>query len=673
MALEDIVKNNPTNLRFIPNSELTELEKKAAAAHNIQVSVPISALARHIHNTYESNRRFREQSGVDRAMLNSLHQRNSEYPQDKLAAITEHGGSRVFIGLTNVKCRAAESWVHDVLGSDREKSWELEPTPMPDLGEDTQQAIVSEVMAQMTAMMQEQGAEAVTPQDAYNMARELRESVEERVNDEAKDRSERMETTIHDQLVEGGWTDAFDDLVTDIVTLKAGILKLPVLRTRKVLRYRKNAQGKMRPVVQSVLRKDTERVSPFDIYPSKGMVDVDEGDLCERMKLSRKELQAMKGVPNYNDAAINLVLARFENGMFQSWNYLDQLRAILEKQDQTGAERQTDVEAIEYSGNVSGMTLIQEGIFNDDRGNRIRASELYDVNAIKVGQYLIYIAFNPDPLGRKPYSKTGWGVIPGSFWYHGVPELMLDLQSICNAAVRSLVNNMGISSGPQVIIEDINRLASGQTITKMRPWKIWQFVNRMNSQLKAIDFFQPDSNASELMGVYDKFSQLADDFTGIPAYTYGNDRVAGAGRTASGLSMLMSSAARGIKKVISRIDQDIIRTSVTRMYDWNMLHNPDESIKGDVQIRAHGALALIIREQMAAQRMEFLTATANEYDQQIMGPERRANVLREAAAALQMGEEEAVPGKREMKQKAAAMEAEAQAVRQQEMAAQLTQ
>jgi hypothetical protein len=289
--------------------------------------------------------------------------------------------------------------------------------------------------------------------------------------------------------------------------------------------------------------------------------------------------------------------------------------------------------------------LVEQGIRTQINNRPIDPMDEYECNVIKIGQYIIYAALNPDPLGRRPYSKSGWAVIPGSFWYMGLPELMNDLQRICNAVIRSLVNNLSISSGPQVIIDDITRLAGGQKITSMRPWKIWQFVNTMRSQIKAVDFFQPPNNAEALLKVWDTFSQLADDWTGIPALAHGSVPPGGIGRTSSGLAMLMNSSARGIRNVIARVDREIVRPSVLRQYDWNMVYDTDDSIKGDVGIEAKGAVAIIVKEQMAAQRMDFLTATGNPLDQRIMGVSGRANVLREAAEALQMDTTEVIPGK----------------------------
>ena len=131
------------------------------------------------------------------------------------------------------------------------------------------------------------------------------------------------------------------------------------------------------------------------------------------------------------------------------------------------------------------------------------------------------------------------------------------------------------------------------------------------SSAPAVRFSQPDDNANTLMGVYDKFSRLADDHSGIPAYLYGDLNVQGAGRTSSGLSMLMGSAGKGIRQVVMHIDSDVIKPIVERQYVYNMRYDEDESIKGDLDIMPRGAINLANKEQMNVRRIEFLTATAN--------------------------------------------------------------
>ena len=216
---------------------------------------------------------------------------------------------------------------------------------------------------------------------------------------------------------------------------------------------------------------------------------------------------------------------------------------------------------------------------------------------------------------------------------------------MCNAAARALVNNMGISSGPQVEV-NLERIPPNEDITQLTPWKIWQVTNDpVGSSAPAIRFTQPDSRATELMGVYEKFSRLADDHSGIPAYVYGDLNVQGAGRTSSGLSMLMGAAGKGIRQVVMHIDTDVVKPIVLRQFIYNMRYDEDESIKGDVQVLAKGAINLAVKETVNLRRIEFLNATANPVDLEILGKDGRATILREVAKGLQMSVDEVVPSR----------------------------
>jgi hypothetical protein len=614
-----------------------------------------STLSGIIDACWQDNERYKEESNIDEDMIKNLQQREGIYSSDKLDAIAEMGGTAVFMGLTNVKCRAAESWISDVFMSGLEKSWSFEPSPIPDLPVDVEKAIAETAMIEWQMKLQNQ-AQQMTPADVFKFAAGLRADVEENLEAEASVRSKRMEKKIEDQFCEGNFEEAFDDFLTDIVTLKAGILKGPILHRKRVLKWVQGPDGKMAAQITEEIRPEWKRVSPFDCFPSRGAVSCNDGEFIEKQKFTRKSLLECKGLPNYDDKEIDAVLTEYGRGGLREWTSIDQDRAQLEKKGTDLSENRNLIDGMEFWGSVQGQHLLDRGMSKDPRGNAVDPLGEYEINAIKIGRHIIYANFLADPLGRRPYYKTGYAKIPGSFWYKGVPDLMNDLQDICNAAVRALVNNMGIASGPQVVIEDINRIPAGESITQLYAWKIWQLVNKSNSTLPGINFHDVKSNAPELMGVYEKFAMLADDYTGIPAYSYGNDKTAGAGRTMGGLTILMNSASRGIKKVIYRIDKDVMKPALQNIYDYNMMYDPDESIKGDVEIKALGALELIVKEQIAARRMEFLNTTNNPVDLSIMGPERRANVLRAAAKVLYMQVDDVVPTKEEMEEKVQQME-----------------
>ncbi len=273
----------------------------------------------------------------------------------------------------------------------------------------------------------------------------------------------------------------------------------------------------------------------------------------------------------------------------------------------------------------------------------------YQINAWKIGGYMVRVQINPDPLGQRPYSKASFEDIPGTFWGMALPEMMKDVQIMCNASARALANNMGIASGPQVEIQ-VDRLPKGANITAMYPWKVWQTTSdRTGAGHPAIKFFQPNMNAAELLQVYTYFSKIADEVTGVPNYIYGSGNVAGAGRTASGLSMLMENAAKGIKHAILGLDGASSEV-VGRVFTHLMIYDPDTEIKGDMQVVAAGAIGAMIREQQVIARKEFmLDAAANPMTAQIIQPDGWAHMLRERAKGLFQDVNKIVPDPAKLK------------------------
>jgi len=173
----------------------------------------------------------------------------------------------------------------------------------------------------------------------------------------------------------------------------------------------------------------------------------------------------------------------------------------------------------------------------------------------------------------------------------------------------SFFHNLAISSGPQAVV-DIAQLPPGEDITDMYPWKIWQINSdqAMGSSVRPpLNFFVPPSIARELMEVYKFFSSEADNKTGVPKYAYGGEAKGGALGTATGFSMMMSNAARGIKNVVSHIDYGIIKPTIERTHEFQLLFfNDPEYFVGDIKIIARGSSALIAKEQAAVRRNELL-------------------------------------------------------------------
>jgi len=112
--------------------------------------------------------------------------------------------------------------------------------------------------------------------------------------------------------------------------------------------------------------------------------------------------------------------------------------------------------------------------------------------------------------------------------------------------------------------------------------------------------------------------------------------------------MLMGSAGKGIRQVVMHIDHDVIKPIIKRQFVYNMRYDPDENIKGDAEIIPRGAINLAVRETVNVRRVEFLNATANPVDMQIVGLNGRAALLREVAKGLQMPVDEIIPSREKL-------------------------
>lgn len=587
-------------------------------------------LAAYVKRCWEQARVARAE--ITERLLRCERQRRGVYDPDKAAAIAQTGGSDIFMMLTDVKCRAAESWIKDVMLNQQDRVFDLDVAAEPSMPPEMRQSIVDLVKSEAEQYIQ-QGGE-IHPETFRARMEEVHENIMFRLKQEAEDAARRMGDKIEDQLNEGKFTPEMTSFINDFVTFPTAIFKGPVIKRRKKMQWGPN----FTPLVVNALVREFERVSPYDCYPSPSSTGVDDGYFIQRHRLSRGSMDAMRGTPGVDEDALQTVIDRFGKNGYRSFQAGDTERRTLEGKPFRTPLNEDQIESIQFWGSINGQWLIEWGI----KDKTIRPDREYECEVWWTANMVWKCILNPDPLGRRPYETASWEEVPHSFWGVAMPEVMRDTQILCNASARALANNMGIASGPQVEIA-VDRLPDGADLTDMYPWKIWQTTSdRTGGGQPAVRFFQPNMNADVLMAVYQQFARQADEVTGIPNYVYGSSNVSGAGRTASGLSMLMDNASKGIKQAVANIDK-IVSGIVQRLYLHNMMYDPDPYIKGDFKVVAKGAIGLIHKEALQMRRNEFLMATANPIDSQIVGPQGRAYLLREAARGLQMDTNKLVP------------------------------
>lgn len=638
-------------LRLVSNSDMVaaeEADKNARAKAKEEADASDNAqLAGYILDQYEIMRlhRANPQSGWANRLMDALRSFNAQYPPEVLQEIRKFGGSEVYARIIAVKCRGASSLLRDVyLGAER--SWGLVPDSDPPIPDSIHSAIQQLVDVEVQSAGQ-MGTEVEVDHIRDRLA-QLTEAARQAAKKKAATQATIAEDKLDDILREGGFYTALADFLVDLPIFPYAVMKGPVVRIVPDVDWSGgSAKVSQRP------KLFWQRISPFDIYWTPGAVDIGECSVIERSRLTRADLNDLLDLPGYNHAAIREVLQQYgRGGLDDNWDITDTERAVLEGRENPKVNRSGMIAAIEFHGNVQGSMLLEYGMDEKDIPDPDRD---YFVQAWLIGRYVIKVQLAPSPRKRHPYYVTSFEKIPGNPAGNGLNEILGDIQDVGNAALRALVNNLSISSGPQVVVND-DRLSDDEDGEELYPWKRWHVTSDPmgNSNQKPVDFFQPNSNSQELMAVYTNFVNLADELSAVPRYLTGG-QAGSVGRTASGLSMLMSNASKILQTVAANIDRDIFEPLLTALYDMVMLTDTSGLLSGGESINVKGVAVAVQKETQRSRQLEFLQATANPIDMAIIGPRGRANVLRPVAESLGLPGAEIVPSDDEIEaqQKAA--------------------
>ncbi|WP_027185634.1 portal protein [Desulfovibrio inopinatus] len=629
----------------IDQAEREELERKAALDRQSQPFV--SGLASHVRQCWEHARDAkRAPSGTTQSvynrMLSALRQYKGVYSPEEEHVASLDGPSRVYIRLTSEKCHAAISWIMESIAPAGERAWGAAATPEPDLPpEDIEamaRAVAQSAFEQFRPLLEMSGGQ-VTPEMSswiQEQGRAQREDVEKQSVKQAKREIEDAEQTIEDVLVEGGWEDALAEMVQDLVIFPAGIMKGPVYESRKVMVWGDDGF----PVVENKLCRVFHRVSPFNIYPSPLAQDIQDGYLIEHHVLSRRALRNLIGVDGYDETAIKQILEE-PHGLSDWLGILDETeRKHLEDRPRSNEDPEERIDALQFWGWIQGQMLIDWGV---DAERIPDPTEEYSAEVWLVGDWCIKAELNGDAMGRRPYHKVSFRPRPGAFWGEGIPEMIRDIQEICNATCRALENNMAMCAGFQTGV-DINAIPEGANITEIFPHKIWQYdLSRSIGKGAPIQFFQPDPRVQDFKSVYEFFSAQADNVTGVPRYSYGQQQSSGPLSTAAGYSMMIENMNKGIRLVLSNLDRQIIEPVIKDVF-VDLVLEGEIDYRGDLNIEAHGTKRLLEKHALTLRRNEFLQiALGSPIIQQLIGLNGLAEVLRPHVADLGLNTDDIIP------------------------------
>ena len=632
----------PAGLRVMSNAQIDAAEAAQLEAERISLpdTTTFQGLAGYIRTRWDEFVRHRNtQAGWSDRLLSCLRAMQGQYDPTKLAEIRKFGGSEVYARITAAKCRGATSLLRDVyLGADR--AWGLQEPDDPVIPNDALESI--EKLVTLEVQSAAMGAPNVPPEPPnpdliQKRVFQLMQAAREAAKKHSREQTLIAEDKINEILVQGNFYNALGDFLIDLPSYPFACIKGPTVRMTMDVEWRGQQAF---PVTKP--RLWWERVSPFDIWWTPGVSSFDSAEFIQRLRVTRTDLNDLIGLPGYNEANIRAVLDNYGRGGFtENWDSTDSSRAVMENRENPVFNQSQMLTTLEYHGNVQGRMLLDYGFTTAQVPDELRD---YAVQAWLIGQYLIKVQLSPSLRRRKPFFITSFEKQPGSPIGNGIPDIISDMQEVCNASLRAVVNNLSISSGPQVVINE-DRLAGQENSDELYPWKRWRTINPTvsGSTEPAVSFFQPQSNAQELLQVFNAFYGLADDTSAIPKYLSGNSPGGGAGRTASGLAMLMGNASKILQTVCANVDEDVVNLSLRELLDIVLMTDTSGLLTGQEEVVPRGVAVAVQRETQRQRQMEFLQLTQNPIDMQIMGPKGRATVLRAVSKGIGLEGDEIVP------------------------------
>ncbi len=630
-------------LQVVSPQQLADHEATQAALKQNAVSQPIEieGIVAIIRREFSDARNARYVNNISQRLIEAQRTYRGEYSPNKLRDIKAFGGSEVYSRVTPTKCRGATSVLRDLYLSGTEPPWELRPTPVPTLPDDVTEAVAGLVQSEVQAM-QEQGM-PVTEEQVRDRTAQLFTSAQMAAIGKSIEEAKSSSRELNDVLIEGGFYQALKEFLIDLPIFPIACIKGPVVRQKTKVRW-----------VDGVATQETkpklfwDRISPLDIYFTPDASSLDESYVIEHVRYSRQELYNLIGVPGYDEDAIRAVLQDYKDKtQTRSWrDWFDEEREVLEDRDHWESARGQLIDALEWHGCIQGQMLLDHGFTEEEVDD---PEQEYFVDAWVVDRFAIKVQIAPSLTRRPNYYVSSFEKIPGSLWGYGLPDILADITSVCNSTMRSIVNNLSISSGPQVVV-NLDRLADTEDGNSLYPWKRWHVVDDPLGANKEdpVTFYQPQSNVQELLGVYKAFADMADEASALPKYLTGSGATGGAGRTASGLAMLMDNASKVMQNVAANVDDDILTPLIEGLYEMVMLSDAGPQLQGDETIVVKGVTVAVQKETDRMRKLEFLQMTANPIDMGIIGPQGRAVILEDVAEELGMDGKKIVPSPEEL-------------------------
>ena len=597
------------NRRAQPGTDV-QIPSRLAEKYPQELQGKLTDLSMFLRGQFEWE--VRNRVDVEDRWLQDLRQYKGLYEPDEWRRLKEEPSrSRVFYRITRKKVRAFDSRMMDMLfPGGKQKNWSIKATPEPDMNltplarnllEQRQQEILQEIAQQLgqennlepEAVMQRlqaQGVPIEVPEEDMRLIRK----------EAAEAACERMDQTMADQLATINYKKICRQVIHSGHVYGVGLLKSPLAQKKLKATFVFDGQ-RWGMEHREYLMPFMEFVPVWNFYPASSSRSMEDMPYCyQRHVMDKGEVLGLGDRPGFDRELIRRYLDEFPDGDCEPRGWEVRLDGEGKNSGETKSERtHKKYEVIEYWGPFNDRELRDLGFESESVAGVWMCVWV-------LGDFVIKLGASPIEGMDHLYHAYQFEEDETSFWSEGIPSVIRDDQVSLNAANRAMMDNAAQTAGAAYEV-NTDLVSPRENVRDIRPNKV--ILRSGDSRQPAVRDIQTQSRINEFLAVRGMFEQQIHEST-IPAYMQGGS-TGGAGRTASGLSMLMGSASMDVKDQVMQFDTGITKPVIRSLYHWNMALNEDPYIKGDFEVVAMGSSSLMAKEVIGQQLDQLLPVLSN--------------------------------------------------------------
>ena len=554
----------------------------------------------------EFRQRAQDRSPIEQRWLEDLRQYHGKEDEKTERETEQRKRSRITVNLTRPKTDTMSAKLGDLLFPRDDKNWGIDPTPIPELTKAAAQAKEEADRAeQEREELERQALEAGDPDlagqaaNAQALAMGLRNKAEAAagVMEEARRRCKAMEAEMADQLTACDYANENRDAIHQGCILGPSVLKGPVTDDRTPRRWRRNETGGYELQAIAAAKPAFRHVNVLNYFPQIVRRVEDSEGHYERHLYSKQKIRRLQHA-GFDKEALRALLK--EDPADGTPQLLTDIAALSGEKTAKSAKQ---YHVIEYNGPVSDEDMLKLVEIFDGPEAAAQMEEQFDpLETVQATiwfcqGHLLKFGIYPLDSGEELYSVFNIVEDETCLFGYGIPYILRNPQKMLNAATRIMMDNAGITTGPQVLI-NTEAVEPEDGEWNLRPFKIWKVKAGIPKDERIFDQFSFNSHQPEAAAIMQIAQKFMDDEAGIPQLAQG-EQGSGVTKTFQGMALLMNATNVIFRRVVRNYDKNVTLPNIRRLYHWNMQFNPKEELKGDYEVDARGSSVLLVREIQA--------------------------------------------------------------------------